>query len=81
MPYYEWCFTYQVGLCLFWRFGMEELFSFFKARASKEADQVQIWPVFRIYNCFDRFVIGITAYAKSVNEIPKLERSRALACL
>lgn len=30
---------------------------------------------------YNRFVIGITAYAKSVNEIPKLERSRALACL
>ena len=31
----------------------------FKARAPKNADQVQIWASFRNYNRFDRYVVGI----------------------
>lgn len=31
----------------------------FKARAPKEAEQVQIWAGFRAYNRFDRYVVGI----------------------
>lgn len=31
----------------------------FKARAPKEAEQVQIWAGFRGYNRFDRYVVGI----------------------
>ena len=31
----------------------------FKARAPKEAEQVQIWAGFHTYNRFDRYVVGI----------------------
>lgn len=31
----------------------------FKARAPKDADQVQIWAGFRAYNRFDRYVLGL----------------------
>lgn len=31
----------------------------FKARASKDADQVQIWAGFRNYNRFDRYILGL----------------------
>jgi len=31
----------------------------FKARAPKDAEQVQIWAGFRAYNRFDRYVVGI----------------------
>ena len=31
----------------------------FKARAPKNAEQVQIWASFRNYNRFDRYVVGI----------------------
>lgn len=31
----------------------------FRARASKDAEQVQIWAGFRTYNRFDRYVVGI----------------------
>lgn len=31
----------------------------FKARASKDAEQVQIWAGFRAYNRFDRYVLGV----------------------
>ncbi|KAA6337939.1 Beta-galactosidase, partial [termite gut metagenome] len=43
-------------------FGDQELKDYrfsFKARAPKEADQVQIWAGFRAYNRFDRYVIGL----------------------
>lgn len=44
------------------RFGNPEWkdYSFsFKARAPKDAEQVQIWAGFRAYNRFDRYVVGI----------------------
>ena len=31
----------------------------FKARAPKDAEQVQIWAGFRAYNRFDRYVLGL----------------------
>ena len=31
----------------------------FKARAPKDAEQVQIWAGFRTHNRFDRYVVGI----------------------
>lgn len=43
-------------------FGSPELrnYSFsFRARAPKDAEQVQIWAGFRTYNRFDRYVVGI----------------------
>ncbi len=43
-------------------FGSNDMTNYsvsFKARAPKEAEQVQIWAGFRAYNRFDRYVLGI----------------------
>ena len=44
------------------RFGRHDMKNYsmsFKARVSKDAEQVQIWAGFRAYNRFDRYVVGI----------------------